>query len=301
MSQDDKDVVATEGEDIEAFLKSLEDADVPDVAPEDSPGKGKPVATASDTDDLNARFEELDNLMPDELPAKRDQEPTDEDDGEKKKKTRKERKAEKKAAKARAKQKKKEAKEAAIAATPRWKRAAKKGVALAIMALPMLVFAWILGAFLGNVISAAWLIALLGIVVAAGLPLLVSKLAKRGKMAWWGVGLGVLLIAGLVAPMPKTVGATLTHYGHWPTSVVGELAGWEVDNPLANVGAAVSGLAGSALNSDVKGALKLGTTDRLDGSVMPDTPTDTDPNSADGAESQPEVPEAVPAEPAATE
>ncbi|AWV88264.1 hypothetical protein [Bradymonas sediminis] len=274
MSDENKDAGAGEGEDIEAFLRSLEEAEVPDVPAGATP---KPVTTAPDTEDLDARFDALNDLVPDELPAKQP-EPAAEakEDGKKKKKTRKERAAEKKAEKERLKQEKIAAREAAEAATPAWKRGLKKGGLWAVMMIPMFVFVWILGAFLAHVISAGWLIALLALIVAIGLPIVVAKVVNRGKIAWWAAGLGIILTAALVAPMPKVVGTSLTHYGHWPTAVVGEVSGWEADNALANVGAAVARLFGSALGAEASGALRLGTETRLDGSVMPEDPTPTE-------------------------
>lgn len=280
MSQDDGDAKSGQyegGEDIEAFLRSLEEADAPDAAPDAAAGGSRPVATAQDTSDLDARFAALDDLVPDELPAKQKKEPAKEKKDGKKKKSRKERAAEKKAAKKKAKQEKRKAKETAAAEQPAWKRFAKASGMWALMALPMLIFVWILGSFMAHVISAAWLVAFLMIIVAVGLPLLVANLAKRGKVAWWAAGLGVLLTILLVAPMPQTAGNSLTHYGHWPASAVGEVASWQPDNGLANVGAAVSGVLGSALGADASGAMKLGTMDRLDGSVMP-----VEPKAADG-------------------
>jgi len=269
MSDEKKNAGAGEGEDIEAFLRSLEEAEVPDVP---AGGASKPVTTAPDTEDLDARFDALNDLVPDELPAKQP-EPAVEDKKEGKKKTRKERAAEKKAEKERLKQEKIAAREAAEAATPAWKRALKKGGLWAVMMIPMFVFVWILGAFLAHVISAGWLIALLALIVAIGLPIVVAKVVNRGKIAWWAAGLGIILTAAVVAPMPKVVGTSLTHYGHWPTAVVGEVSGWEADNALANVGAAVARLFGSALGAEASGALRLGTDTRLDGSVMPAEPT----------------------------
>src|SRR5690554_2902866 len=307
MSQDEQNANGDGGEDIEAFLKSLEEADLSDLpssrAPDASKAAAKPVATAPDTTELDARFAALDDLVPDELPATQKKAPADDKKGKKndgEKKSRKERAAEKKAAKAAAKQQKLDAKAAARqqkldakAAQPAWKRFAKASAKVALMSLPMVIFVWILGAFLAHVISAGWLIALLAILVGVGIPLLAATISKRGKATWWAAGLGVLLTVLLVAPMPKTVGSALTHYGYWPTAVVGEIAKWEVDNSLNGIGAAVAGAFGSALGMDVAGAMKLGTMDRVDGSVMPETPA-TPPTEAGADSANPDSPQPAP-------
>lgn len=305
MSQDEQNANGDGGEDIEAFLRSLEEADLSDLpssgASDASRPAAKPVATAPDTSDLDARFAALDDLVPDELPATQPKasakDEKDAKDGGGKKKSRKQRAAEKKAAKAAAKQQKLDAKAAARqqkldakAAQPAWKRFARASGKVALLASPMVIFVWVLGAFMAHVISAGWLIALLAVLVGVGLPLLAASLSKRGKATWWAAGLGVLLTVALVAPMPKSVGATLTHYGYWPTAVVGEIAKWEVDNSLNNIGAAVAGAFGSALGTQASGAMKLGTMDRVDGSVMPEAPS-TSPGEAGEAGATPAAPQ----------
>jgi hypothetical protein len=279
-----QDVKADEGgEDIEAFLRSLEDED-PSPAP-------KPAATAERNDELDARFAALDNLQPDDLPARTDTpdasdtpaEPDAQAETDEPKKSRKEKAAEKKAAKARAKEEAKQeklrakeekakAKQEAAANAPRAKRVAKKVGKWSLMALPMLLFAWIFGAYLGHLISAGWLIAILAILVAVGLPFLVGRLVKRGKVAWWGAGLGLVLTIALIAPMPATAGKTLTQYGHWPAAAVSEVAGWEATNALVRINSIAAEVVGGAINpndSNLAHATELGTDRALDPPMNP--------------------------------
>ena len=311
MSQDEQNANGDGGEDIEAFLKSLEEADLSELpqssAPAAAAGASKPVtvATAPDTSDLDARFAALDDLVPDELPATQKKAAAEDTKDGEKKLSRKERAAEKKAAKERAKQEKLDAKAAAKqqkldakAAQPAWKRFTKTSGKVALMSLPMVIFAWILGAFLAHVISAGWLIALLVILVGVGVPLLAAKLSKRGKAAWWAAGLGILLTVVLVVPMPNTVGDTLTRFGYWPTAVVGEVAKWDANNSLNRIGGAVSGALGGALGSQLSDPIELGGDERLDGTPVPQAPAEVAPAEVEAGAGETAAPPAPAPKPA---
>lgn len=274
------DAQEDDGEDIEAFLKSLEGDDYQAPEPEAQ------TAVAEKDDPFEAQFAELDAIQPDDLPAKAESakrgakkgsKKKQDKKGKKKKKSRRERAAEKKAQKARAKAEKQKAKEQVNAEQSRAKKLLKKTAKAALIALPALLFSWVLGAYLGNLISAGWLIAILSLLLAFGLPLLVVRLTKRGKYVWWTLGLGIAMTLALLAPMPNTTADTLTRYGHWPATALTEVAGWQPDNALVQFNAAASKLLGGVLGSGAAGSggpRELGTTHTLYGvePAQPDAP-----------------------------
>ncbi|MFP4598567.1 MAG: hypothetical protein ACLFVJ_09970 [Persicimonas sp.] len=252
-------------EDLEAFLSRLESEEASTSSGKKAAGGQKKVASAERDDELDARFAELDNLQPDDLPA------TTPDKKAKKK-------AGKKAAKAEKKKDKQEAKgeEAGEEGRSRGARFAVAALKVVAVALPIAAFAWVLGSFLANWVSAGWLIAIMSLIFALGMPLLVSRYVKKGKFAWWAAGVGVLLTVALTAPMPETAGETLDDYGHWPATTVGELAGWEADNALVQINASVAGALGGLLYTppagEADGPLELGTEHSLYGQEQAETP-----------------------------
>jgi seryl-tRNA synthetase len=250
-SSDDDD------EDLEAFLSRLDS--------EESSSSSAKVATKERDDELDAQFAELDNMAPDDLPAK--VAPNEPDKGKAKKS---------KAKKSQTDKKKSKDETAEDGAPSRGARIAKIGLKWAAFALPVVVLAWVLGAFLANWISAGWLIAIVAMVVALGVPALATHLTKKGKFSWWAAGMGVLLTAALTAPMPETAGETMIRYGHWPASAVADLAGWDVDTAIVQINASAADLAGGLLYSGAELAPnELGTDHLLEPAETtkgPDTP-----------------------------
>ncbi len=259
-------------EDLEAYLARLE-AEEPSTSGGQKAGGNRKVASAERDDELDARFAELDNLQPDDLPA------TTPDKKAKKKADKKAKKAGKKKEKQKA-----EGEEAGEEGRSRGARFAVAALKVLAVALPVAVFAWVLGSFLANWVSAGWLIAIMALIFALGMPLLVSRYVKKGKFAWWAAGIGVLLTVALTAPMPETAGETLRDYGHWPATTVGELAGWEADNTLVQINAGVAGALGGLLYTpqagEAEGPLELGTEHSLYGEEQVETP-DTAPTPED--------------------
>lgn len=249
-------------EDLEAFLARLE-------SEEPSSGGSKKVATKEKDDDLDARFAELDNLQPDDLPA------TTPDKKSKKAKKKESKKKESKKGEESTDLAKSdgEAGEAGDQAPSKGAVVAKVAAKWLLMALPVLVLTWVVGAFLANWVSAGWLIAAVALVFALGVPALASHFVKKGKFAWWAAGAGVLLTVALTAPMPQTAGETLTRYGHWPASAVTDLAGWEADNTLVGINATVAGWVGGLLYTGEVAPAELGTDHPLDPDAAPTTET----------------------------
>lgn len=260
-------------EDLEAFLNRLE-------SEESSSSPPAKVAT-KERDDLDAQFAELDNLAPDDLPAKIDKKGKKDKKKSKKEKSKKDKKSSTAVAKADG--------EATGDETPsRGARIAKIGLKWAAFALPVVVLTWVLGAFLANWISAGWLIAIVAMTFALGVPALAKHFAKRGKFSWWAAGLGVALTVALTAPMPQTAGETMTRYGHWPASAVADVAGWEVDNALVQINSSVAGLVGGLLYSGAELAPnQLGTEHPLEPT---DAPEASAPDTPDAPATEPTEP-----------
>ena len=234
-------------EDIEAYLKSLEESEDAD---------SEPVETK--TTELDAKFAELDDLEPANLPAKtgEDEAAADDDTASKQDK-----------AKGTDVAKKDQTDESSDGETASKKK--KYGLAaLKILAvsLPSLLFIWVLGAFLGNWVSAAWLIAIVSVSFALAIPFVLRHYVKKGKYMWWAIGSSLILLAALVAPMPGQAGNAIQKYGHWPASVVAELAGWDLDAPIVDASSVVSEQIGSLLPGATDGleGKQLGTDHDLD-------------------------------------
>ncbi|QDG53145.1 hypothetical protein FIV42_21080 [Persicimonas caeni] len=259
---------ADDDEDLEAFLARLESEESSSGGAQT--GGAKKVATKEKDDDLDARFAELDNLQPDDLPAKTPD--------------KKSKKAKKRSKKSKKGEESTELAKSDAEAGEEGEKAPSKGAVVAkvaakwlLMALPVIVLTWVVGAFLANWVSAGWLIAAVALVFALGVPALASHFVKKGKFAWWAAGAGVLLTVALTAPMPQTAGETLVRYGHWPASAVSELAGWETDNTLVGINSTVASWLGGLLYSGEVAPAELGTDHPLDPDAAPEsaeTPTE---------------------------
>jgi hypothetical protein len=143
------------------------------------------------------------------------------------------------------------------------------------LVLPVVLFWWVLGSYLGNWVSAGWLISLVSTLFVFSLPALARHWAKRGRYVYWLAGLSALLLIGLVAPIPQQAGSALSQYGHWPASTVAELAGWPADHSLVRAHGAVGQGLGGLLTTGVvdEAPRQLGTALPLSGGLSaPDAP-----------------------------
>jgi hypothetical protein len=229
-------------EDIEAFLKSLDESEGNGGAPS-APTK---TAEKERDDELDAKFAELEDLEPANLPAR-------DEDGDA---TASKKKQSKKDDKAVEKKEDGEASEEAISKRKKYGLAALKILAIS---LPSMLFIWVLGAFLGNWVSAAWLIAIISVTFGLGMPAVARHYVKKGKYMWWAIGSSIVLVAALTAPMPGAAGNAIQKYGHWPVSFVAEVAGWDVDNPIVK---------GSSLLSEQIGSFLPGAAEDLEGKQL---------------------------------
>lgn len=115
-------------------------------------------------------------------------------------------------------------------------------------ALPVVAFWWILGAYLGQWISAGWLIAVVATMFVAGIPKLLYDLSdRRGKFRWWLSGASLVFTIALVAPMTDAAAGVLVNYGHWPATTVSEITGSPA-GLLVDTNAAVGESIGRALD-----------------------------------------------------
>jgi hypothetical protein len=118
-------------------------------------------------------------------------------------------------------------------------------------ALPILALWWVLGAYLAQWITAGWLIAVVATLFVVAVPKAAYDAAdRRGKFRWWIAGGSLILTAALVAPMPESAGAVLTHYGHWPASIVVEVTGGD-GGMLVDASSAAGEWLGRVLYPDV--------------------------------------------------
>lgn len=253
-------------EDLEAFLSRLESED----SSASSPAK-KQVATDERDDDLAAQFAELDNLQPDDLPAK----PAETAPAESKeaKKAKKAKKKKGKKGKESTEVAKKDG-EAANEAPSKGAVVAKVAAKWLVLALPVVAFTWMLGAFLAQWVSAGWLILGVALLVALGVPALVNHFVKKGKFSWWAAGIGLALTVALTAPMPQQAGEALSRYGHWPASTVADVAGWDVsESTLVGINAGMAELVGGLLHpGQAPVASELGTDHPIDPDDAPAEP-----------------------------
>lgn len=264
-------------EDLEAFLSQLDEQEP------SADGAASKTKSAERDADLDARFAELDNLQPDDLPAR-----PEESKPAKKKKSKKKKKA------SEAADKDKQPREGEQG--PSWgARLAKASAKLFLMALPVILLTWVLGAFLANWISAGWLIAVVALIFSLGAPALVRHFVKKGKFAWWAAGTGLLLTVALTAPMPQQAAQSLSRYGHWPATTVAEIAGWAHNNGLVQLNSGMARFAGGLLSSgpgELPGPSELGTEHSLYRTQQPtrvDTPEQPAPPT-NGGEASPNIP-----------
>ena len=245
-------------EDLEAFLSRLEsEEDSKSAASAD-----KKVATDERDEELDAQFAELDNLQPDDLPAK-PAETAPEKKGKKDKKDKKDKKKKKKST---------TEGEAGEEGASKGAVVAKVAAKWLVLALPVVALTWVLGAFLAQWVSAGWLIAVVALLVALGIPALVNHFVKKGKFSWWAAGIGLALTVGLTAPMPDQAGEALSRYGHWPASTVADIAGWgTADSTLVGINAGMAELVGGLLHpGQAPVASELGTDHPIDPDEAPE-------------------------------
>jgi hypothetical protein len=217
-------------EDIEAFLADLEEDEARSSS--DS-GGAKPTASA-DIEDQGPDLSDLN--MDDQVPAE----------------TSKDKSTSKKASKAKGKGKNE--KKAASEGTEETSGSSSKGWTWALTAglwllyaLPVVAFGWLLGAYLGQWVSAGWLIFVMSSVITAGIPFGLYRAAgSRGKFRWWLSGASLVLTVALTAPMADSAGEALIEHGHWPATTVSEISGGGLDG-FISVGETASGWVGSLL------------------------------------------------------
>lgn len=239
-SGDDEEV---DVEDIDAFLSSLEDEDSGEGAAKTT------TAQAGADDDLAAQFASLEEKGELSAPPEKKASKKKKKKGKKKKSKKKEKKSDK-------------SKNGEASADSRGKRVAKKAAKTAFWFAPTLVLWWVLGAYLGQWVSAAWLIAAMGAMFVFGMPAILKKLVKRGSYRPWVFGYSLVLTVVLVAPMPNVAGEALSAYGHWPSSVIAEVSGGDSDAAYVRAQASASqwlgGLVAPGADPDWQ-ALELGT------------------------------------------
>ena len=280
-----------EVEDIDAFLASLE-AD--DDGPPASTPRARDSSGGEKEDPLAAEFAALmasgalEEPPPEEVkpPSRREQR------AEKKEAERAEKEAKKEAAKAEKEAKRQEKKpedsglsrkerreakkeeraaekeaRAAERARKREERPRSKEVLLIALQwfgwlLPAFTLWWVLGAYLGQWISAGWLIFLVSTMFVFTLPLYLKKLIKRGAYKVWLAGFSLLATVALIAPLPNLAGQSMTEYGHWPSSAIAEVAGANPNAGFVRAHASLTGWIGglvATVDGPNWGARQLGT------------------------------------------
>lgn len=207
--------------DIDEFLADLDTGESSEAAPK---------TTATEDDDLAAEFASLEEKGELSAPAKGEITPAKA--GKKEKKP-----AEKKGHTDDADQK-----------AP--SRAKRIGVVIAKSVLwftPAVILWWVLGAYLGQWISAGWLIALVAATFVLAVPAVLKRRVKRGGYRPWLLGVSLVLTVALVAPIPHIAGENLTSYGHWPAAAVAEIVGADSDATFVRSAAGASGSVGTLI------------------------------------------------------
>ncbi len=204
--------------DIDSFLAEL---DAGDSSP--SKPKGKSTATKDDDDALAREFAALEQNGELTAPKKADKRPVKE--------------GKKKGAKPAKKAAPKEGEEGAPS---RGKKIALATVKTVLWFAPAVVLLWVMGAYLGQWISAGWLIAVVAAIFVFAVPAVLNRWVKRGTYRPWLLGYSLVLIVLLVAPMPHVAGENVASYGHWPASVVAEISGAESDTAFVRSAASAS-------------------------------------------------------------
>lgn len=310
-------------DDLEAYLKSLEEDDEPVSSP-------KPARTQTATavnDPFADQFAELEAAYGHEIvlpepepikPSRQDEKAAKKQAAEDAKRQAAEKKAADKQAAADAIQAEKDAKQAAKEALIAEKKAKKaekaaqkRPVALRILiwtllGLPVFCLWWLIGSFLAQWISAAWLIALVTTSFAFGLPGLMRHFAKRGRYIYWLSGASLLLTIALVAPMPPTASKNLAEYGHWPASTIAELSGLPSDHALVTLNNSIAHFTAGLIDpaGRTQPGYLLGTQTPLSGEPdaaapsppVPQEPTTTTPAPQNPERAQPELPTKNPAQ-----
>ncbi|MFW5965888.1 MAG: hypothetical protein ACOCV2_00150 [Persicimonas sp.] len=206
---------------LDEFLEGLDTEE----AEGKSASKKQKVSTRKRGEELDERLEGLDETAPDDLPAEAGEPDSDKGEGDAKKAEKKEREGPSRAL-----------------------RFTKFALRVLVVLVPVAALVWVLGSFLAEWVSAGWLIAVIALVVALGLPALVRHLVGKGKFRWWAVGTGLLLTVALIAPMTGQASESLSEYGHWPASTIADLAGFEADGSLVSLNASVAGAIGGLLD-----------------------------------------------------
>ena len=222
-------------EDIDAFLRDIEAQSGDDTG-------GTTTATRDADDDLAREFAALQEKG--ELTAPEKEEPK-KSSKEAKKKVKKARKDRKKKARREKKAGESEDQQGGEGERSRGAEVAIKAAVVAAWSVPAVIFWWLLGTYLGTWISAAWLIGLVGAGFVFGTPLVLKKAVKRGEYRYWMLGLSLVATVALIAPMPNVAGSQMSHYGHWPASVVAEITGASADSGLVRAQASATGWLGS--------------------------------------------------------
>ncbi len=266
------------GEDIEAFLRSLEGDDY--VAP---PAAPEPKSPAVKTKTATSAPEPATPKAAPDAPMQKAEKPA-KPDRHAEKAARNAEKAAEKEAKAAAKQAKAAEKVAAAEAAK-----AKKAEAMAsgeltgpqkvarvakwsAVVVPLTAAWWLLGAYLSTWVSAGWLVLILATAVVFGLPGALLLGVKKGRYIWWTAGTAALITVGLVAPLPEASSNALMRYGHWPTSALAEVAGLDASSPLMRANAAIGEWVGGWIfpkADDDRIPRKLGTQEPLNPDDVP--------------------------------
>ncbi len=131
------------------------------------------------------------------------------------------------------------------------------------LALPSVALWWVVGAYLGQWVSAGWLITIVATAFVLGAPAALYQTAdrfleNRGRFRWWLLGFGVVMTALLVAPMADAAGAALTQYGHWPAQTIAELTGLSAEGSLVGLNEWFGETVGGWLNAGAGDAMSLG-------------------------------------------
>lgn len=261
------------GEDIEAFLASLEGGEgasssAPPNPAQPSTQEPDPFADAfaaletEHGDDVEAEFQErmakleaeqkskAPKPAPKPAPAPVEEEPVPEpeanDELPEPAPTPESKKGDKKKKKKSKKDKKKDLQVVDSERSPGFIRA-MAALKWSLLLLPVFTFWWVGGSFLAQWFSTGWVVALIATIAAFILPLVLVFVVKRGRWGWWAAGIGVLATTALIAPWPAAAGSSIARYGHWPVSTVGQLAGWSVDNAGSRVTGFVSEFLGVQL------------------------------------------------------
>ncbi len=299
-------------EDLEAYLKSLEEDDAPA-----SPSRPVQTQTATAVSDPFAdQFAELEAaygheiVLPDPEPLKpsrHDEKAAKKQATEDAKRQAAEKKAADKQAAADAVQAEKDAKKAekdALIADKQAKKAAraaeKRPLALRILGwtflgLPVFCLWWLVGSFLAQWISAAWLIAVVTTSFAFALPGLLRHLTKRGRYVYWLSGTSLLLTIALIAPMPATASKNLAEYGHWPASTIAEVTGLAADHALIRLNNTVAHFTAGLIDPAAREqpAHLLGTQTPLSGEPVEVVPAPPVPAELDTPAPAPQKPESA--------